>query len=231
MAVYHDSLTAFVTHQDICQLFGLDENDLPTSAGYQTGLLSNSLDTYIPRAASIGGRVNGWHKEITQSAGVYSYGDFTEQTSSGMDCSIMALLETAVLTQNVVEFQFLVDTISWSKQPQTDLITAIRMALTLEAPLIARKLAVKGVKLYPVHLEMKKIASILAEPTVTTVATPSKLDPKANKMWIQANRKEYRGKWVALYNGELIDSSQNISELITQVGDIKGKGILVTQVT
>jgi hypothetical protein len=130
-----------------------------------------------------------------------------------------------------MEFQSLVNDIPWSSQPPTNFVKAAHMALALEAPLIARRLAEQGVKYYPTYPELKKIAHILAPPTVTLVSPPTKLGVKANKHWIKTNQEEYQRKWVALDNGELIAFGQSFSELIEKMGDIKGKGILVTQVT
>jgi hypothetical protein len=148
-----------------------------------------------------------------------------------LDNQAMEMLETAVLNQDVMEFQSLVNDISWSSQSPSNFEKAIHMALALEAPLIARRLAEQGVKYYPTDPELKRIAHILAPPIVTPVSPPIQLGVKANKHWIKTNQEEYKRKWVALDNGELIASAQSFSKLIEKVGDIKGKGILVTQVT
>lgn len=140
------------------------------------------------------------------------------------------LLETAVKNQDTMEFQKLVNEISWSNQSPSTFVYAIRMALTVEAPLLARKLAEKGSKFYPEHQELRKMARILAPPTVTAKSSIG-LNVKANKLWIDAHREEYKRQWVALLNGELIESGNSFSELKGKVGDVKGKGILVTQVT
>lgn len=143
----------------------------------------------------------------------------------------MTSLETAVLDHDIIEFQTLINEISWSNRPSLDFIRAIRMALELEAPLIARKLAEQGAEYHPANPELSKMARILAPPEVFTDIRLPRLDIKANKLWIDAHRKEYKGKWVALHNGELIASENTFSELKNEVGNIKGKGILITQVT
>lgn len=144
---------------------------------------------------------------------------------------MMGALKTAVVTQDVMKFQALVNVIPWANQAPSDVIEAIRMALALEAPLIARKLAEQGIKHFPSHAELNKIARILAAPTATVAPSSTRLDVKANTSWIKANREAYKRQWVALHNGELIASSQTFSDLAATVGDIKGKGILITQVT
>jgi hypothetical protein len=143
----------------------------------------------------------------------------------------MTLLETAVINQDVMEFQKLVNEISWSNQSSSAFVNAIRMALILEAPLLARRLAEQGSNFYPEHQELGKMARILAPPQVITSTGSFGFGVKANKIWIDTNREEYKRKWVALKNGELIASGQTFSDLRAKIGDIKGKGILVTQVT
>lgn len=143
----------------------------------------------------------------------------------------MVLLKTAGQAKDVMKFQALVNVIPWANRPPADVVTAIRLALALEAPLVARRLAEQGAKQYPAHPEIKKMARILAVPTATAVPSSARLDVKANTHWIKANREAYGRQWVALHNGELIASADTFSDLAAKVGDIKGKGILVTQVT
>ncbi|MCL4867492.1 MAG: hypothetical protein KJ063_00860 [Anaerolineae bacterium] len=143
----------------------------------------------------------------------------------------MALLETAVLAQDGLSFAALVKAIPWSNQTPEELIVAIRMAFALEAPLLARYLAEQGIKYHATHPEIEKIAHILAPPKATTAARSTKLDVKANQLWLRNNREAYQRKWVALHNGELIATAPTFSALAAAVGDIKGKGILLTQVS
>ncbi len=54
--------------------------------------------------------------------------------------------------------------------------------------------------------------------------------PGANLNWIKKNRDEYRGRWEAIKNGQLLASGNSHDEVIAQVGPIKNTGILVTKV-
>ena len=154
-----------------------------------------------------------------------------ERALSRADHDVMALLETAASDQDVLTFQALVSAITWSKQTPADLVKAIRLALSLEGPLIARKLAELGTTYHPAHPEIQKIARILAPPTVIPATQQPVPDVKANQAWIKAHREAYRRQWVALRNGELMATGQTFPDLLAKVGDIRGKGILVTQVT
>lgn len=233
MAIHDSDINMYLTHHDMCRLFGLDDDDLPTSNGYEPELLSKSLSVThatISHSKTTKGQVDDWH-EMTQTTSPHAHVSFVDQTSSDINNFAMLLLETALLTQDVMEFQALVNAIPWSNQAPSDLVEAIHMALALEAPLIVRKLAEQGKKTYPTHREIIKVARILATPSTTSTTSSIRLDTKANKLWIKANREVYRRKWVALHNGELIASGQTFSDLAARMGDVKGKGILVTQVT
>lgn len=50
--------------------------------------------------------------------------------------------------------------------------------------------------------------------------TPVALHP--NQLWLQANRDDYRGQWVVLYNGELVAHG---TDGIAAVGAARAKGI------
>lgn len=150
---------------------------------------------------------------------------------SSSEHSAISLLETAALAHDVIRFQALVNAIPWANQKPVDIVAAIRFALALEAPLMARQIAEQGIKQYPAHPEIKKMARILAPPTVTATPHSNRIDIKANQLWLKANRENYRLNWVALHNGKLLASAQTFADLTAEVGDIKGKSILLTQVT
>ncbi len=234
MATHDVDSAAVLTHQDMCRLFDLDDDDLPTSNGYMIDIWNSSCtvaDSTTFQHKSIKRLESDWQNEITQPVQPHTHVSFKDRTSSDIDNYAMTLLETAALAQDKMEFQALVKVIPWSTFTPSDLVKAIRMALALEAPLIARKLAEQGQKYFPTHSEINKIARILAAPTAKSVRPTTRLDVKANKLWITTNREAYKGKWVALHDGKLIISSQTFSGIAAKVGDIKGKGILVTQVT
>lgn len=225
-------INSVLTHDDVCQLFGL--NDLPTSDGYEAVFLGNDLSTleattsYFTKSS---GKKHSWKNDVTQQTFPQIDITFANQSTSSIDTHALTMLETALLTQNTMEFKALAEKIQWSNKTPLELIKAIRKALALEAPLIARKLAEQGVKYHPTHPEINKMAGILASPVATSVIPSTKLDVKANKLWIQKYREKYRGKWVALRNGDLIASRLTFADLATEVGNIKGTDILLTQVT
>ncbi|MBC6418066.1 MAG: hypothetical protein GDA44_04395 [Prochloron sp. SP5CPC1] len=93
----------------------------------------------------------------------------------------------------------------------------------------AWKIAVEGLKSFPEHAELQKYEYILAPPKVTMVPRdPNQDDGQADIDWIKENRKQYRGCWVALKNGQLLASGKDLDEIVEQIGEIKNTGILVT---
>jgi hypothetical protein len=223
-----------LTYQDMHRLFGIDDNFLPTSNGFGSGLIDNkfanstSSISYFAREKKV---PDVFDSEVTTLTRPIMQIRFIDQTSSEINNDAMTLLEIASLDRDVVGFQELVNKIPWSMMPASDLVNAIKMALNLEAPLIARKLAEKGSKYHPKNTELSKMARILAPPEVYIRLKPLDLNVKANKLWIENHREEFSKMWVALRKGNLIASGQTFSELKERIGDIRGKGILVTQVT
>ncbi len=234
MATQEVNLAVVLTHQDMCDLFGLNDEDLPTSTGYGIGLLSNinsTNSTVSQRNQSIKRVEENWRDEVTQQTTSHTGVSFSEQTSSKTSNYVMALLESAAFAQDVIKFQALVRAMPWSFLTASDFLEAIRMSLALESPIIARQIAEQGTSHFPTHSEINKYARILATPTVKSLTPFARLDVKANKLWIMTNRENFKGKWVALHNGKLIAYSSTFPNLTAKVGDVKGKGILITQVT
>jgi hypothetical protein len=111
-----------------------------------------------------------------------------------------------------------------------EFVTTIR-ALLLEGDFYAaQKLSFEAQAQYPDHEVVKKLAYLLAPSVVTVDRDPSTVDIRANQDWIQENRKQYRGCWVALKNGQFLAKGKDVDELVSQVGNIKGTGIFVTAV-
>ncbi len=112
-----------------------------------------------------------------------------------------------------------------------DLIRAIKQAFATDSPRLAERLAKEGAERYPEHAELQKYARVLAPPTVQVVpSTPeSRAAAKADNAWLKAHWEEYRGNWIALQAGELLHATRSFDDLITHVGDVRGRSILVTK--
>ncbi len=47
---------------------------------------------------------------------------------------------------------------------------------------------------------------------------------------MKAHRDEYRGNWIALQARQLRYAASSFDDLIAHVGDVRGRGILVTKI-
>ncbi len=113
-------------------------------------------------------------------------------------------LEIAAKRGNEAAFVQAAERIDWSQRPAVDFIRAVRLALAAGAHLLARNLAAQGAKLHPDHLELCKMANILAPPRIVNadiLATPS---VRANQAWLRHHADEFKGQWVALREGTLL---------------------------
>ncbi|MCI0394981.1 MAG: hypothetical protein L0322_08570, partial [Chloroflexi bacterium] len=95
--------------------------------------------------------------------------------------------------------------------------------------LVARNLALEGAERYPDHVELQKMARILAPPKVTVSKRPPDPGIKGNMAWLNTHWDEYKGQWVALRGGQLLAMADSFEGIIDQVGPIKNTGILVTK--
>jgi len=149
-------------------------------------------------------------------------------TRSFVDAFLIALLERAAESGDESVFLGIEKAIDWSARLPEDFIRGINLALKAGAFLLARELSAKGAKRYPDHLELQKAARVLAPPKVIRSDLPPTPSVKANREWLKENAKNYRGRWVALRNGEIVGVATSFDELAKQVGDTRG--ILLTRV-
>ncbi len=123
--------------------------------------------------------------------------------------------------------------VNTSSYTPDDYVCDIGQALAIRDAGAARQLALEGAKRYPEHAELRKCAYVLAPPPGKVMpSTPERRAAvKANGTWLKAHGQEYRGQWIALRAGQLLHASPSFDALIAQVGDVRGRNILVTQIT
>lgn len=140
----------------------------------------------------------------------------------------MARLERAARAANEASFFAALKLTSWEKRPASDFISGVQLALQAGAHLAARHLSSEGARLYPENIELQKQARILA-PARVVARTPTTYPAhRANRDWLKANESEYRDRWVALRDGQLLGTATSSEELLDQVG--KNKDVLLTVV-
>lgn len=101
-------------------------------------------------------------------------------------------------------------------QTAPDFVERVYNALAEGAHLQARELALEGHRLYPDNAQLRKMAELLAPPTVSNARTPADPTVTANQQWLRANANRYRGQWIALHNGELLSVAPTLRELKRQ---------------
>jgi len=65
--------------------------------------------------------------------------------------------------------------VDWTQQPPDAIMRVVRLAITADAPLVARKLATEGAQRHPEHVELQKASRILAPPRVIRSDLPPTL--------------------------------------------------------
>jgi hypothetical protein len=137
----------------------------------------------------------------------------------------MARLARAAARASESMFLEAVDRVDWANRSPNDYLRAVQLALQSGAHLAARNLAAQGAAQHKENLELQRQANILAPPKITRrVASNSSQRP--NKDWLNNNENQYRGKWVALRNGELLATANTIDDLLPQIES--REGVLLT---
>lgn len=140
----------------------------------------------------------------------------------------MAALKAAAEAKDESAFWLAFNEINWEKRPAEEFVQAVELALMAGAYQTARRLAEKGHQRFPDNARLQKMDYVLAPPQARSVASQNRNAWQANRQWLHAHRQEYKGKWIALRDGKLLAIGDSPAELTAQIGEIKGKGILLT---
>ena len=140
----------------------------------------------------------------------------------------MQQLETAAQLGNEQAFVAVYQRMDWQQRSPDDFLRGVQLALTAGAHLAARNLSARGSARFPDHAELQKYARILAPPKVVTRNISPRSDWTADRAWLMKHGDDYRGRWVALHDGELMSVANTLRSLTEQVGDTQG--LLLTKV-
>jgi hypothetical protein len=154
-----------------------------------------------------------------------------QQTSASAQVNLTLLLEESADAGDHREFAALVEAIDWSTRRPDELTTAIDLALSLEMASLAIELAQLGGRLFSNHERIQQAARVLAPPVVRAVrpSRAKKLD--ASRTWLWEHASEYRGQWVAVRQGELLDAATSLEALMPLIDeDEDTTSTIVTQV-
>lgn len=133
--------------------------------------------------------------------------------------TIIARLAEAVDKGNEEEFVEILNEIRWEGRPSEDFINTIKLALKVGAHLVAREIASEGVKHHPANQEIQKHGRILAPPKIISSDLPPDPSQKLNRDWLKAHRGDFRNKWLAIRNGNLLGVADSLKELTEKVND------------
>ncbi len=114
-------------------------------------------------------------------------------------------------------------------EPRTvpEFIRAIKLALAEGAYLSARELSAEGARRFPEHILLAKYARVLAPPRVIRRQPATKTDIRVNRDWLKQHGDQYRGKWIALRDGELRGVADSLQALFDALGT---RDVFVTKV-
>jgi hypothetical protein len=138
--------------------------------------------------------------------------------------SILARLETAAEAGDGISFLNLLEELDYETLSSDDFIRVMKAALRVGAYPAARALSVEASNRYPTDAEIQKYAYVLAPPRVisSTPADPIVAEAIKNDWnWLRANGAAYRGKWVALRNGEFLGAADSLKDLTKDLDDRK----------
>ena len=96
----------------------------------------------------------------------------------------------------------------------------IRTALGFGAEKRARRITEEGLALYPEHEKLQQYRHFLRPAGSRVAPGPNASDPRPSYEWIRRHSGEYRGKWVALYKGELAAASESFNEVLLATRDL-----------
>jgi len=128
------------------------------------------------------------------------------------------LLEESTRAGDYQQFVSLVEAIDWATHPPHVLAKAIDLALSLEMTRLAARLAELGGRLFPDDDRLCQAAKVLAAPAMVRKSVlPSIKGKEASMDWLKAHASQYRGQWVAVRKGVLLESAGSLADLMTVV--------------
>ncbi len=140
----------------------------------------------------------------------------------------MVALEAAAEAKDERAFWLAFNQINWEKRAPEAFVQAVELALMAGAYQTARWLAEKGNRRFPGNPRLEKLDYVLAPPHARSVSSQNRDAWQANRQGLRANRQDYKGKWVAIHNGKLLAVGDSPAEITAQIGEIKGRDILLT---
>lgn len=142
---------------------------------------------------------------------------------------VETLLEEAAKAGNETAFLSALKEVNWHGVTASEYVRIIDLALEAGALLAARRIAFEGLSMYRDNQAIQEYARVLAPPNVTRIDVPPDTDQGVNLAWLKDHAHDYRGRWVAIRGGRLLDVADSYKELVAKIGETRGTDILVTR--
>lgn len=116
----------------------------------------------------------------------------------------------------------------WTRASPDKFAEMVRAALRVGLLVDAHSLVEKGHAMYPEHEDLARLAHLLAPPRRVGPPVPASSSTSLNYDWLSSHEAEYKDRWVALRDGQLVKSAPSYQELLDQLES--STGVFITRV-
>lgn len=152
----------------------------------------------------------------------------TSTTTTSAQQDEWASLALAAEAGDEIGFLRVAKRLDWSELNVTDFVRTMKLALKAGAHLAARNLAVAGAKRFPQSEELQRMAFVLGPARIVQTDVPPDPSRKGDQEWLRVHSQDYKGKWVAILDGQLIALGNTAREVKAQLKS--SEGVLITRV-
>jgi hypothetical protein len=147
--------------------------------------------------------------------------DLHESTSSDLGNSLLSAIEEAAAKENRETFSLIVKKVDWSMRQPYELVRTIDLSLSLDMVPLAMELVSMAKRIFPSDKKIEVLARIISPPRAIGTRPSQSIGIDKSKKWIKQNSFKYKGKWIAVQNGELLGDAPTLKELHNQIGQHK----------
>lgn len=129
------------------------------------------------------------------------------------DEHLFAHLEAYARAHDYRAYKAEVANVHWACHAPTALVRTITLTLSHEWLTLAETLIKQGREIFPHDPTIGRIARTLAPSSITVVPGAAPQGLAASRMWLRTYATDYRGAWVAVYNGQLLGAAPSLEAL------------------
>lgn len=134
----------------------------------------------------------------------------------------MARWEAAAEKGDDLAFIRAMKQVDWARRNADEYMLAVRLALAAGAFFQARELSAEGAGRFSNHAELQTAAQVLAPPRVIPSREAARPKMGADADWVKKHGAEFRGKWVALQEGNFLGADVDLKSLVNHLGTTEG---------